>query len=51
MVFNGHSIESESYVSRWVIWKLESHSRPFEVLIRDVKEQSDFTKIVNVLIK
>lgn len=40
VVFNKHSIESESHVTRRVIRNLEFYPRTFAVLIRCVKGQS-----------
>lgn len=50
VLFNKHSIESESYVTRLVNGNLEFRPRAFEVLIRYVKWQSDFTKVFDIQI-
>lgn len=50
MLFNKHSIESESYVTRLVNWNLEFHPRAFEVSTRHIKGQSDFTKVFDIQI-
>ena len=44
------NIESEFYVPRLVIWNPESHSTAFEVWIRHVKVQSDFSRTSDVQI-
>ena len=42
------NVESEFYVPRLVIWNPESHSTAFEVWIRHVKVQSDFSRTSDV---
>ena len=47
-LLNKHYVESESYVTRLVIWNPAFHPRAFEVLIAYIKVQSDFAKTFDV---
>lgn len=42
--FHKRYIESQSSLIRLVNWNLEFHPRAFQILMRHVKVQSDFTK-------
>ena len=44
------NVESESYVPRLVIWNPESHSAAFQIWIRRVKVQSDFSRTSDIQI-